>query len=330
MIKEITDILKNQDIQIDSAQSNLINNISKDYDTKGFYVWGDVGRGKTLITRLIYNSIKKTKKSFHYIDFMQNIHDELSSLSNKNNPLDLIAKSLSQKYKFIFIDEFQVEDITDAMIIGNLLNQLTKLNVILYLTSNAHPEDLYQNGLQRQMFIKNMSILQESLNVYKLDGEMDYRARNIINSNAKFPDKKIDDEDIILLLKENFAYSNKKEYKFRVNSKYFSCKAFSNEFLWLSFTDFFKEPNGTRDYEEMSKNKEWIFISNFKNCDDEASDIIRRFISFIDICYKDKTKVKLFEDESMLENIYTGEKLRFLWDRCYSRLLEMQKSDYLI
>ncbi len=337
MIQEIVDNLKDQNIEIDSAQIDLVNKMSaalnKEYDKsnkKGFYVWGDVGRGKTLVMKSFFDTLKVSKISFHYIDFMQNVHNELTKLTNKKNPLDLIAETLSRKYKIIFIDEFQVEDITDAMIIGNLLNHLIKLNVNLYLTSNAHPDDLYKNGLQRQVFIKNMKIMQESLNIYKLNGLIDYRARNIINSHIENPNMVYSDKNIISLLEDNFIYKINKENTFKINSKYFSCKAFSNDFLWISFIEFFKEPNGSKDYIEISKNIEWIFLSDFKHCNDDSSDIIRRFISFIDICYKDKTKIKFFENESVLKNLYTGEKLEVLWNRCCSRLHEMQTSDYLI
>jgi len=337
MIEEIVDNLKNQNIEIDSAQFDLINEMSTALNEehgksnkKGFYVWGDVGRGKTLVMKSFFDTLKVSKISFHYIDFMQDVHNGLLKQTNKKNPLDLIAKTLSEKYQIIFIDEFQVEDITDAMIIGNLLNHLIKSNVILYLTSNAHPDDLYKNGLQRQVFIKNMKIMQKSLNIYKLDGLIDYRARNIVNSNKENPDMVFNDKNIISLLEENFIHKIDKKNKFKINSKYFSCKASSKDFLWISFVQFFKEPNGSKDYIEISKNIEWVFLSDFKYCNDDSCDIIRRFISFIDICYKNKTKIKFFENQSVLKNLYTGEKLEILWNRCCSRLHEMQTSDYLI
>mgnify|MGYP000598183877 CR=1 FL=1 len=87
-------------------------------DKTSFYIWGEVGRGKTLITKSFINQLKQSKAIFHYIDFMQNIHNELADLSGKSNPIDFIAKSLSKKYQIIFIDEFQVEDVADAMIIS--------------------------------------------------------------------------------------------------------------------------------------------------------------------------------------------------------------------
>jgi cell division protein ZapE len=261
---------------------------------------------------------------------MQNIHNELSVMSGKSDPLNLIAKSLSKKYKIIFIDEFQVEDVADAMIIGNLLNQLIQLDVVLYITSNAHPDDLYKDGLQRQKFIDVMKAMQKQFNIYKLDGVIDYRSRNIANVNQENSNKFFDEKDILLVIKENFDNKNFTKKTLNINSRQFTCKAVSNDFLWISFSDFFIEPNGSSDYMEISKNTEWVFLNDFKYCDDNSTDIIRRFISFIDICYRDKTKIKFFFNGIAYEKLYTGNKLEILWDRCQSRLSEMQTSEYLI
>ena len=345
MIQNIIDNLKNQGIEIDLAQSNLIKKMiesipkekslinkfkKRKFNKASFYIWGEVGRGKTLITKSFLNEIKINKAIFHYIDFMQNIHNELSVMSGKSDPLNLIAKSLSKKYKIIFIDEFQVEDVADAMIIGNLLNQLIQLDVVLYITSNAHPDDLYKDGLQRQKFIDAMKAMQKQFNIYKLDGVIDYRSRNIANVNQEKSNKFFDEKDILLVIKENFDNKNFTKKTLNINSRQFTCKAVSNDFLWISFSDFFIEPNGSSDYMEISKNTEWVFLNDFKYCDDNSTDIIRRFISFIDICYRDKTKIKFFFNGIAYEKLYTGNKLEILWDRCQSRLSEMQTSEYLI
>ena len=345
MIEKIIKVFKDQGIEVNSKQSDLLKEIFKKFSSersyidklqnnktekRSFYIWGNVGRGKTLITTAFFNTLKEPKKSFHYIDFMQYVHNELSNLSNKRNPLDLLTKSLAKKYKVIYIDEFQVEDITDAMIIGNLLNQLIKSDITLYLTSNAHPEDLYKNGLQRENFIKNMRVLAKSLNIYMLEGATDYRTKKIIDIKQKETSKIYNDDDIISIIEDNFKNTVISKDKFTVNSKDFSCNALSNQFLWISFDIFFKEANGSKDYIEISRKNEWIFISDFMSCDDHSADMIRRFISFIDICYRDKTKVKFFLKNYKFKDLYVGDKLEFLWNRCCSRLNEMQNEDYLL
>jgi len=214
------------------------------------------------------------------------------------------------------------------MIIGNLLNQLIKLNVTLYLTSNTHPNELYKNGLQRELFINEMKIFQDSINLYKMEGLVDYRSRNIVNMNSRNVNQSYNDKDIVNFLKNNFEnLTFNKEYC--INSRIFSCKATSCDFLWISFSDFFREPGGDREYIEMSENIEWIFINDFIICNDESADIIRRFISFIDICYRNKIKIKFFFNDCSCNDLYTGDKLIELWRRCNSRLNEMQTLEYL-
>ena len=342
MIEYIIKSFKKRDIELDSGQLALLYKMvesvqpEKDITSKlennsvkkSFYIWGDVGRGKTLITKAFVNLLTERKASFHYMEFMQKIHNELSGLQGKKNPLNILARSVSRDYKLIFIDEFQVEDITDAMIVGNLINQLIKLKVTIYLTSNAHPDDLYKEGLQRDIFINEMRIMQESLMVHEIKGKLDYRSRNIVNLNYDNLNKDYNDNDIILFLKNNFENLcfNK---EFHVNSRSFSCKATSSDFLWISFSEFFKESGGDREYIEISENTEWIFINDFMICNDESADIIRRFISFVDICYRNRTKIKFFFNNNSSNELYSGDKLIGLWHRCISRLNEMQTVEYL-
>jgi len=345
MLQNIINDLKNQDIEADDAQINLIKNIVNIQTKKktvldslkgrvlknSFYTWGAVGRGKTLLSEAILKNIGNGKSSisFHFIDFMHMVHSELSRLVGNKDPLNIIAKSLSSKYKIMLIDEFQVEDVADAMIIGNLLSQILKNGSQLFLTSNVHPDDLYKDGLQRQKFMKSITMIKDSLNIYELKGLVDYRARNIFkyrdNSNSS-PNK---DEDILRFIKSNFSNHEITSSILKINSRKFRCKSSSEDFLWVSFNDFFNQSTGSKDFIEISKNFEWVFINDFAECDDNNADTIRRFISFIDISYRENTKVKFFFGNINHLNIYKGTRLKILWDRCLSRLTEMQTIEYL-
>ncbi|MDB4159156.1 cell division protein ZapE [Gammaproteobacteria bacterium] len=345
MLQNIINDLKNQDIEADDAQINLIKNIVNIQTKKktvldslkgrvlknSFYTWGAVGRGKTLLSEAILKNIGNGKSSisFHFIDFMHMVHSELSRLVGNKDPLNIIAKSLSSKYKIMLIDEFQVEDVADAMIIGNLLSQILKNGSQLFLTSNVHPDDLYKDGLQRQKFMKSIAMIKDSLNIYELKGLVDYRARNIFkyrdNSNSS-PNK---DEDILRFIKSNFSNHEITSSILKINSRKFRCKSSSEDFLWVSFNDFFNQSTGSKDFIEISKNFEWVFINDFAECDDNNADTIRRFISFIDISYRENTKVKFFFGNINHLNIYKGTRLKILWDRCLSRLTEMQTIEYL-
>ena len=127
--------------------------------------------------------------------------------------------------RYSFIDEFQVEDIADAMIIGNLLNQLIEKNIFIYLTSNVHPDDLYQDSLQREKFQDSMKLFQKFAKVYELDAKKDYRTSNIINFSKDIKDKIYSDKDIATLIEINFQNINFKNKTFQINDRVFSCKA---------------------------------------------------------------------------------------------------------
>ena len=337
--QNIIDKLKNQGLKPNINQIELISKLNDikikkrkifepNNSNSGIYVWGDVGRGKTLITKEFLNTKSKEKiKDFHYIDFMNFVHLKLNTLSGSKNPLKMLSKSLNKDYDLIFIDEFQVEDVADAMIIGDLLNKIIDGGMKLILTSNAHPNDLYKDGLQRQKFIKSMDILKEKILVYKLEGDIDYRTKNFIevDDNTK---SVYSEEEIDKLIKDNYGSELINTNYIEIKNRKFECKLAMKNLLWVEYQSFFKQPLGSSDYKYISKNYDWIFINKFSICNDENIDTVRRFISFIDVAYADKTKIKFFFNIKE-QDIYTGNKLDILWKRCHSRLIEMQSFKYL-
>ena len=344
-VKNIIDTLKNQGANPDLSQINLIEklckmNISKKSKFKkmfskdnllGTYIWGDVGRGKTFITKTYLKELKRDDiKSFHYIDLMSYIHKQLNKNSGVKNPLSKVSKTLTKDASIIFIDEFQVEDVADAMIIGDLLKLISTHGTKIILTSNAHPDDLYVDGLQRQKFLASIKIFLQNINIHKLEGNIDYRTRNIIKFDKYDSNKIISDEEIFKFIVDNFALDQQKSDKIEINNRKFSCKLVSNNILWIEFSNFFREATGSKDYSYISNKFDWIFISNFKKNDDDSIDIIRRFISFIDITYTNKTKIKFFFNNIAVESIYTGSKIENIWVRCKSRLSEMKTKEYLM
>ena len=340
-IQNIIDALKNQGTNPDLFQINLLEKLSAISQRKrslfniknnnqGLYIWGDVGRGKTLITQSFLKSIKRKDIAiFHYIDFINFIHKELNEYSGLKNPLKKVSKNISKKNNLIFIDEFQVEDVADAMIIGDLLSSLIDSGTNIILTSNVHPDDLYKDGLQRQKFLKSINLLKEKIEIYKLDGDIDYRTRNIIDLDKSDGEDIFSEERIAALIKENFNVDEVLNNTLTINKRKFRCKIAINNLLWIEFNSFFKEATGTKDYKFICDKFDWIFINSFESYDDDSIDVIRRFISFIDIAYKEKTKVKFFFNDLDIEKIYCGTKLDILWQRCLSRLVEMKNYNYL-
>ena len=343
--QNIIDKLKNQGLEPNLNQIKLISNLNrinlkkrnifkiirlKDDALNGIYIWGDVGRGKTLITKeyLSFNDHLRIK-DFHYIDFMNFVHAELNNNSGSKNPLKLVTKSLLNSYELLFIDEFQVEDVADAMIVGDLLNKIVDRGMKVILTSNVHPNDLYQNGLQRQKFIKSMNIFADKIKIFKLEGDVDYRTKNLIELNKKKIGIGYSEEEILNVIRNNFGLDFIKNENIEINNRKFKCKLALKNLLWIEFNSFFQQPLGSTDYKFISENFDWVFISNFDSCNDEKIDLVRRFISFIDIAYVEKAKVKFFFNKIKEKDLYSGDRLEILWRRCQSRLIEMQTFEYL-
>ena len=290
---------------------------------KGCYVYGDVGRGKTMILNSIFKEIKLPKCSYHFIEFMKFIHNELELVKNTKDPLEKIAKRIASKHRVLFIDEFQVEDVSDAMIIGKLLNLLSKMNVFIMLTSNAKIENLYKNGLQRDKFIRHISKLEESFVVYEFIGDKDYRLKNI-NLNSSKSGKDFSQDQIFDFIKKNFNFIGDLNKELEINDRTFRCKGNTKDFIWLSYKEFFRQNLAISDFLAICKNYDWFFIDDFEQNDDYGKDIIRRFIGFIDIAYIEKVKIKFFMNNDDIQSLYNGEELLFLWDRTISRIEEMR------
>ena len=271
----------------------------------------------------IFKEIKLTKCSYHFIEFMKFIHNELRLVENTKDPIEIIAKRIASKYRVVFIDEFQVEDVSDAMIIGKLLNLLSKMNVFIMLTSNAKIENLYKNGLQREKFIKQIKQLEEDFVVFEFIGDKDYRLMNI-DLNSSKDGKNLSQDQIFDFIKKNFNFIGDLNKDFRINDRTFACKGNTKDFIWFSYKDFFRQNLAISDFLAICEKYNWFFIDDFEQNDDYGKDIIRRFIGFIDIAYIERVKIKFFFNSDDIRSLYIGEELSFLWDRTISRLEEMQ------
>ena len=304
-------------------RTNSILNFLRKKVKKGCYLYGDVGRGKTMILKSIFDEIKQKKISYHYIEFMRFIHKELELVKKNKDPLVKVAKRIASKYEVIFLDEFQIEDVSDAMIVGRLLNLLSEMNVFFMLTSNAKIDNLYKNGLQRDKFIKQIKKLENNLVVFQFIGNKDYRLKNIDLSTPQ-NSADLSEEQIFDLIKKNFNFIGDLRKEITISGRTFFCKGSSKDFIWLSYKDFFKQNLAISDFLVICKNYEWFFIDDFEEYDDHRKDVIRRFIGFIDIAYIESVKIKFFINNEDFKSLYNGEELIVLWNRTLSRLEEMR------
>jgi len=154
---------------------------------RGLYLWGGIGRGKTWLMDMFFNALPFDQKlRLHFRHFMQEIHDELTQLAGQRDPLLIVARHFAQRTRILCLDEFYVEDITDAMILYRLLDAFSAQGITLVFTSNLAPTELYKNGLQREHFLPAIKLIETATEVIELTGNTDYRLRKLKQAHTWF------------------------------------------------------------------------------------------------------------------------------------------------
>ncbi len=298
--------------------------------TQGLYLWGNVGRGKSWLMNLFYEELAiKEKKRIHFHHFMLDIHEKLSSLDRQKNPLQHIAKQLAKKYRVLCIDEFIVTNITDAMILSELLHALFKHQVCLVATSNRVPDDLYLNGLQRERFLPAIELIKTHTEVFHLDGGVDHRTSLLELSDVYyFPIDENTDQQISRRMQElsiTPVIDNKTLNILNREIKTISC---SDEIAWFDFDILCTAPRAAQDYIELAQRFNTIIVSNIPVMDEYSDDRARRFIYLIDELY-DRNVILIASACAEPEKLYLGNMLEFAFHRTSSRLIEMRSHQYL-
>ena len=297
---------------------------------KGLYFWGGVGRGKTYLMDLFFDTLPTPKKSrMHFHRFMLRVHDELGNLQHTSDPLEIVADKLKQEADIICFDEFFVSDITDAMILGTLFQALFKRNMILVATSNIPPKDLYYNGLQRARFLPAIELIEENCVEVNVDSGIDYRLRTL--EQAEIYHYPLDDKaqenlnQYYQQLSRDECFQTKNiTIKHRDISVIGSCDGV----LYASFNQLCESARSQSDFIAISKIYHTVLLSGVKRMSRENDDAARRFIAMIDEFYERNVKL-IISAEVALESLYSGGRLAFEFKRCLSRLQEMQSHDYL-
>ena len=297
---------------------------------RGLYFWGGVGRGKTYLMDVFYDCLPfEQKMRSHFHRFMQHIHDQLRGLEGEKNPLTVVAKRIAKDNRVICFDEFFVTDITDAMILGGLFEQLFELGVTLIATSNIVPERLYENGLQRQRFLPAIQQIMTYCEVVNVDGGTDYRLRTLEQAELyHFPL----DETADLSLQNSFyrlaPHKPEIDVSMEVNHRSFQARMLADDVVWFDFSELCDGPRSQNDYIELAREFHAVVLSNVPMLGREKDDQTRRFINLVDEFYDRNVKL-VISAEADITDIYAGGGLEFEIERTQSRLLEMQSTEYL-
>ncbi len=301
----------------------------------GLYLWGGVGRGKTWLMNMFFEELAIEHKSrIHFHHFMLDIHDKLDALNkgqnrNQKNPLQHIARELAKKNRLLCIDEFIVTNITDAMILSELLHALFKHQVCLVATSNRVPDDLYLNGLQRERFLPAIELIKSHSEVFHLDGGVDHRTSLLEQSDVYYTPIDDSTEHKMALRMQELAITPVTENKvLNILGREIPSIRCSEEVVWFDFEIICTTPRAAQDYIELAQQFNTVFISNIPVLDEYSDDKARRFIYLIDELYDRNVKL-IASAQATPDALYRGDMLEFAFHRTSSRLIEMRSHHYL-
>lgn len=303
---------------------------------KGLYFWGGVGQGKTWLIDSFFNTLPFTeKRRIHFHHLMQEVHEQLRVLPKTPDPLNTIAKQLAQQYRLICIDEFHVQDITDAMLLAGLLKALSYYGVVLVTTSNAAPDELYKNGLQRDRFLPAIELLKKNSQVFELNSDTDYRS--LLFEKEGYYHTPLNAHNADMLLQHYISISNHvpiKQYSVEINNRPIQAIALNHpqdkhpeSVIWFEFNDICKTARSNSDYLLIARRYTHILIANIYQMDEQTDDVAKRFMHLIDALY-DNHCYLVISASTEPDELYHGRKLEIAFQRTASRLKEMRSKLY--
>lgn len=294
----------------------------------GVYLWGGVGRGKSVLMDTFYNHINIRRKiRIHFHEFMHSVHRELEQLKGMSDPLDEVAKRVAERYRLICFDEFHVSDIADAMILHRLLNGLVKHGVGFIMTSNYKPDDLYPNGLHRDRMLPAIELIKHITDVFNVDSGIDYRRRTLTQATVYHtPNDEAADQKIGQLFRELAGQSE--GATLHINHRDIKAVAYGGKVAWFDFNTLCGSARSQNDYLELIARFETIVLANVPQLSPAMFSAARRFTWLIDVMYDHKTKL-FVSAATTPERLYTEGQMANEFFRTVSRLTEMQSQEYL-
>ncbi|MBH8611653.1 cell division protein ZapE [Pseudomonas mohnii] len=299
---------------------------------KGLYFWGGVGRGKTYLVDTFFEALPfKEKARTHFHRFMKRVHEEMKTLAGEKNPLTIIAKRFAAEARVICFDEFFVSDITDAMILGTLMEELFKNGVTLVATSNIVPDGLYKDGLQRARFLPAIALIKQNTDIVNVDSGVDYRLRHLEQAELfHFPLNEASNESLrksFRALTPECTGAIENDVLMIENREILALRT-CDDVAWFDFRELCDGPRSQNDYIELGKIFHAVLLSGVEQMSVTTDDIARRFINMVDEFYDRNVKL-IISAEVELKDLYTGGRLNFEFQRTLSRLLEMQSHEFL-
>ena len=320
----------NQFYNLNFNKSFLNKLFSKKKSKPGFYLQGDVGVGKTMILNFFYENLKYTKKRLHFNEFMIGFHDFVfqNKKDKKENIIDKFVNKIKKKYELIYLDEFQVTNIVDAMILGNLFNRMFDQNIKVLFSSNVKINDLYKEGLQRDQFLPFIKVMKNKCYQQKLNIEEDYRkSQRNKNERFLFPLNETTNFKVNKYFRQITKNIPIKEKILIIKGRKFNIKNYYDGISRFDFKDLCAKNIGAEDYIKIADTCNFIIIENIPNFNNNNSNQQQRFVTLIDILYE-KNIPLMITSKLQLNLISSSNSLRDVFKRTISRLHELTSLKY--
>ncbi len=295
----------------------------------GVYLWGGVGRGKSFLMDSFYLTLPLVRKRrVHFHHFMRDVHREMENLKGREDPLDAVAIRIAKRYRLICFDEFHVNDIADAMILGRLLDRTIRRGVVYCMTSNYQPDQLYRHGLKRDRFLPTIALIKDRLDIVHVESGVDYRLRAMEHVQAyHWPLGAVADR----ALGETFLQIRDVEEEFHeldVEGRVIPYVKRAGGVVWFEFANLCGGPRSQIDYLDLATRFHSVILSGVPRMSAARADEARRFTLLVDVFYEAKVNL-VISAEVPPEELYTEGMLAHEFQRTVSRLAEMATKEYL-
>ncbi len=296
---------------------------------RGLYLYGGVGRGKSMLMDAFYRNIPlRRKRRVHFHAFMGDVHTNLAQLKNETDPLALVAQRVCRETRLLCFDEFHVSDIGDAMILGRLLEKMLAGGVVCVMTSNYAPEGLYPNGLQRERFLPTVSLIRAALDVVELAAGADFRLRALQKLDLYHAPLDAQSEQRMSEAFAQVAGVGGQRHTLHINERALHAKRQAPGVVWFDFAELCGTARSQADYLEIARQFHTLFLSGVPQLGAEQASEARRFTWLIDVLYDQRVNL-VISAAVPAPQLYVAGVGSAEFARTVSRLQEMQSREYL-